>query len=83
MASWEAVSDEVRHVFIEANCKHDTLNTIDLGAHRVYTVAEATLWASFGALSVVRLPATKGSAEHQRAAPDGDPSESADLPAVH
>lgn len=51
MASWEAVSDEVRRVFIEADCKHDTLNTIDLGAHRVYTVAEATLWASFGGVS--------------------------------
>ena len=63
MASWEAVSDEVRHVFIEANCKHDTLNTIDLGAHRVYTVAEATLWASFGGVSFATQVATVVSRE--------------------
>ena len=43
IAPWEAVSDEVRRVFIEADCKHDTLNTIDLGAHRVFTVAETNL----------------------------------------
>ena len=63
MASWEAVSDEVRRVFIEADCKHDTLNTIDLGAHRVYTVAEATLWASFGGVSFATQVATVVSRE--------------------
>jgi len=63
MASWEAVSDEVRRVFIEADCKHDTLNTIDLGAHRVYTVAEATLWASFGGVSFATQEATVVSRE--------------------
>ena len=63
MASWEAVYDEVRRVFIEADCKHDTLNTIDLGAHRVYTVAEATLWASFGGVSFATQVATVVSRE--------------------
>ena len=63
MASWEAVSDEVRRVLIEADCKHDTLNTIDLGAHRVYTVAEATLWASFGGVSFATQVATVVSRE--------------------
>ena len=63
MASWEAVSDEVRRVFIEADSKHDTLNTIDLGAHRVYTVAEATLWASFGGVSFATQVATVVSRE--------------------
>ena len=31
-AAWEAVSDEVRHVFIEAESKHIALNSIDLGS---------------------------------------------------
>jgi len=63
IAPWEAVSDEVRRVFIEADCKHDTLDTIDLGAHRVFTVAEATLWASFGGVSFATQVATVVSRE--------------------
>jgi hypothetical protein len=56
--AWEVVSDEVRHVFLEAEPKRGALNSIDLGSARKFAVAEATLWSVFGGVSFAAQVAT-------------------------
>ena len=62
-ASWEAVSDHVRRVFLEAESKRGDLNSINLGSTRTFTVGEAALWASFGGVMFASQVATVVSPE--------------------
>jgi hypothetical protein len=62
-ASWEAISNEVRHNFIEAESERDAMDFIDLGLPCTYTAAEAILWAFFSGVSFATQVATVVSRE--------------------